>query len=54
MFCISKHSTKCKVSNAMKSICTSERVHFVTYLLYHKSLGHETWATSRYNYVQYF
>ena len=54
MFCISNHSINCKVSDAMTSICTWERVHFVTYLLYHKSLGHETWPTSRYSYGQYF
>ena len=53
MFCISNNSINSKVSDAMTSTCTWERVHFVTYLLYHKSLGHEPWATSRYNYGKY-
>ena len=52
MFCISNHSMNCKVSDAMASICTWDRVHFVTYLLYHESLGHDPWPTSRYSYGQ--
>ena len=54
MFCISNHSINCKVSDAMATIYTWERVHFVTYLSYNKSLGHKTWPTSRYSYGQYF
>ena len=54
MFCISNHSINCKICDAMTSISTLERAYFVTYLLYHKSLGHETWPTSRYSYGQYF
>ena len=37
------------VSDAMTSICTWKRVLFVTYLFYHKPLGHEIWPTSRYS-----
>ena len=54
MFCISNYSINCKVSDTMTSISTLERVHFVTCLLYHKSLGHKTGPTSRYSCGQYF
>ena len=53
MFCISNHSANRKVCDTMTSISTLERVHFVTCLLYNKSLGHETGPTSRYSYRQY-
>ena len=46
LFCIFNHSINCKFSDAMTSICTWERVHFVKYILYHNSLGHETRSTS--------
>ena len=47
MFYISNRSISRKVCDAMMSISTLERVHFVTYLLYHMPSGHKTWPTSR-------
>ena len=47
VFCIFSHFISSKIFDVMI-------MSILTYLLYYKSLDHETWSTNRYSHKQYF
>ena len=51
-FCIFNHPMIYQISDVTMSISTWDKVHFLIYLLNHKSWSHQTWPADRYQQVQ--